>query len=100
MAIRIVKLKCKGWTLIGEPVLEKPVNVKVILARAPDSTFCSCNVECIYNTGSHGQRCMASHPWTEKEGNGVACPFSFDYPMESVEVPKELHQALKDVMGI
>lgn len=35
-------------------------------------------VKCKYNTGGHGQRCKASHPDTDKVGEGIICPYSFD----------------------
>lgn len=100
--IKTVKVKCHGRTLIGEPALIESVEATVMLGRAADSGLCSCNVACPYNTGGHGQRCKASHPWTDKDGEGVACPFSFDYPyvLASIgwKVPEELREALEAVM--
>ncbi|MFH0779786.1 MAG: hypothetical protein V1928_02900 [Parcubacteria group bacterium] len=46
-------------------------------------TFIITNVTCPFNTGSHGQRCKASHPSCEDHdpnGEKIGCPYSFDYP--------------------
>jgi hypothetical protein len=87
---------------MGEQVLDKPIEVEINLHRRPDSGDCCCDVKCPHNTGGHGQRCMASHPWTEKEGDGVFCPFAFDYPyvLEVIgwKMPEELREAVEAVM--
>lgn len=100
---RIVKVACRGRTLVGEPVLDKPVEVSVRLYRSPDTSECCCDVSgCPHNTGGHGQRCKASHPWTDKVGDGVLCPFAFDYPyaLKSIgwKMPEELREAVEAVM--
>jgi hypothetical protein len=99
---RKVKVACRGRTMMGEPVLDKPIEVEVTLFRSPGSNMCCCNVECPNNTGGHGQRCKASHPWTEKKGEGVLCPFAFGYPyaLKSIgwKMPEELREAVEAVM--
>ena len=93
---------CSGRNPIGEPTLPEPIEVEVKLFRSPGSSMCCCGVECPHNTGGHGQRCMASHPWTEKEGDGVLCPFAFDYPYVLKDLgwkmPEELREAVVEVM--
>jgi hypothetical protein len=100
---RIVKVKCYGRTLIGKPALTEPVEVDVRLYRSPDTDTCCCDVNgCPHNTGGHGQRCKASHQGTDKVGDGVLCPFAFDYPyaLKSIgwKMPEELHAAVEAVM--
>lgn len=100
---RIVKVKCYGRTMIGEPVLVESVEVDVRLYRSPNTDMCCCDVSgCPHNTGGHGQRCKASHPWTDKVGDGVLCPFAFDYPyvLASIgwKMPEELREVVEAVM--
>lgn len=95
-----IMVKCSGRNLVGEPVLDEPIDVQVTLYKSGGD--CCCSVECPHNTGGHGQRCMASHPWTEKEGDGVLCPFAFDYPYVLKDLgwkmPQELREAVEAVM--
>lgn len=99
---RTFKLMCLGRTLTGQSVLDEPVEVEVRIYRSPNSKECCCNVECPYNTGGHGQRCKASHPWTGKVGEGVLCPFVFDYPYAlkdaKWEMPVELRETVDAIM--
>jgi hypothetical protein len=100
---RIVKLVCRGRTMVGESVLDEPVAVEVKLYRSPDTDQCCCMVECPHNTGGHRQRCKASHQWTDKLGEGVLCPFAFDYPYVLKDIgwqmPEELREAVDAVMS-
>jgi len=75
-----MKVECKGRNEAGDEVLATPVSVEVEISRRPGSNMISSNVNCPYNTGGHGQRCRASHPKTDKVGEGVGCPYSFDIP--------------------
>jgi len=73
-------IECKGRDGKGKEVLPKPVNVTVHIYKSPGSSSITTQVNCPYNTGSHGQRCKASHPDKDKVGDGVICPYSFDIP--------------------
>jgi hypothetical protein len=72
-------LKCYGRKLDGSTALSVPVSLTVKVS--PSGPYgLSLNVDCRYNTGSHGQRCKASHPDVEKSGDGVVCPYAADLP--------------------
>ena len=73
-------IECKGRNEKGQEVLSSPVEVNVKILKTAHSNDLSSLVECPYNTGSHGQRCKASHPYVDKVGDGVPCPYSFDIP--------------------
>lgn len=73
-------IECKGRDEVGDEVLDAPVSVKVEIHKSPGSNMISSNVECLYNTGGHGQRCKAYYPIVDKIGKGVGCPYSFDIP--------------------
>lgn len=98
---KVLSLACHGRDADGNAVLERPVYVKVTLRQSPGVTkSVSCNVECPYNTGGHGQRCKASHPEQDKVGEGVFCPYSFDFPYvlecdNTWTPPKELIEAVR-----
>lgn len=81
MSQKIVCIQCRGRGPSGEVVLDKPVSVNVSLSQPEPERMISVGpMDCPYNTGGHGQRCKASHPDQDKVGEGVICPFSFDYP--------------------
>lgn len=85
MIIRKVDITCKGRDMEGKEALEEGIPVVIsIRPRKPpivlNAEIVVEPVRCPYNTGGHGQRCKASHPGQDKVGNGVFCPFSFDYP--------------------
>ena len=65
------KANCRGITFDEKPCFKEPIVVDLLVR------FFHCgwdvSVECPYNTGGHGQRCMASHPGYEKLGDGVPC---------------------------
>lgn len=73
-------IKCKGRDRFGNEILGTPVDVTVKIHKSPGSNTLSSLVDCIYNTGGHGQRCKASHPDVDKVDEGVGCPYSFDIP--------------------
>ena len=73
-------IQCKGRNSKGLEVLQEPVNVEVKIYKSPGSNIISNIVRCFYNTGSHGERCKASHPTVDKVGEGIICPYSFDIP--------------------
>ena len=73
-------IRCKGRDENGNDVLEKAVNVVILVRKSPSSDTISTEVRCPYNTGGHGQRCKASHPRSDKVGDGVGCPYSLDIP--------------------
>jgi len=75
------QINCKGRDSEGREVLEKTIHAEVLISQRPGSNLISSLVECQYNTGSHGQRCNASHSLeVDKAGEGVNCPYSFDIP--------------------
>lgn len=77
--VKICNVQCYGCDQNGQLALEEPMNAQVKIYKTPDSEYLiSTTVKCSYNTGAHGQRCRASHPETDKAGEGVSCPFSFE----------------------
>lgn len=78
---RVFSIQCLGRNTNGNTVFKQPIAVKVLVQQGcGDEKNISLSVECPYNTGGHGQRCKASHPHTDKVGNGVFCPYSVDIP--------------------
>jgi len=80
---KMFPIRCFGRDINGKPVLEKPVKFKLNIHQSPGNVEdISISAEnCRYNTGSHGQRCRASHPpGVDKVGDGVICPYSLDIP--------------------
>lgn len=78
---KVFPIKCRGRNALGEEVLPKPVSAKVKVYQSPgDEKNISLSVDCVHNTGGHGQRCKASHPGKDKVGEGVGCPYSADIP--------------------
>lgn len=78
---QVFPIQCKGRDSMGNEVLAQAVDVRVTISQYKgDQKMISSVVECIYNTGGHGQRCKASHPDQDKAGQGVGCPYSFDIP--------------------
>ena len=74
-------IQCHGRDASRKEVLLEPVAVKVRVSQHHgDEKNISLDVECPHNTGGHGQRCKASHPNTDKVGEGVGCPYSVDIP--------------------
>ena len=74
-------IQCRGRDRHGNEVLKKPVAVTVVAHQhSGDFQNIHLDVECPYITGGHGQRCKASHPNTDKVGEGVGCPYSVDIP--------------------
>lgn len=75
---------CRGRGVAGTKVFSSPVDVRVkLIKQGPPITkseMISTTVTCPFIAGGHGQRCMASHPGQPKEGDGILCPYSFDYP--------------------
>ncbi len=80
MKVCTFSIKCMGRKERGFPALEEPVDVRVDVYQQTDSDSLHISVDCVHNTGSHGQRCMASYPGQEKVGEGVRCPYSVDIP--------------------
>lgn len=75
-----VDIQCRGRGFKGEPVLPTPLPITVNVYKYSDRFISVSPEKCPHNTGSHGQRCMAGHPGKEKVGEGILCPYSFDYP--------------------
>lgn len=103
-----IRLKCRGRNAEGKPALEKPVNVVVDMVGSNQealNNIATNIVVCRHNTGGHGHRCKASHPNVNKVGEGVLCPFAFDYPYvtegnpnwECPEELKSIFDSLKDL---
>lgn len=81
---QVFPIQCLGRNWLGRTVLSEPVAVKVhVIQSCGDEENISLNVECLYNTGGHGQRCKASHPELDKVGDGAGCPYSIDIPYAS-----------------
>ena len=75
------RFECFGVDAEGKNVLSSPEAVAVdFVQREGNTTSFTGNVRCSYIAGGHGQRCRASHPDSAKVGDGVSCPFTFDYP--------------------
>lgn len=101
---RMVKMKCLGRGYDDEPVLREAVEVLILVNRSPGCESVSVLPQlCRYNTGGHGQRCKATHPYEDKAGKDILCPFSFDYPYAlgspGWKVPPELKEVLGEVMA-
>lgn len=86
-----VVVACRGVGFSGDPVLETPVEARVTFVRRDPpllrQTVISTTVNCPFNTGGHGDRCKAAHPEKDKVGDGIGCPFSFDYPYAREQRP-------------
>lgn len=77
--VQTFSLKCKGRDKNKRNVLSEPVAFKVQVSVRGDNAL-SLSVDCVHNTGGHGQRCKASHPGVDKPKDDVFCPFSIDLP--------------------
>ncbi|NQU78428.1 hypothetical protein HQ545_01535 [Candidatus Woesearchaeota archaeon] len=92
----VFPIQCRGRNKDREKVLDTPVSVQVeFYQRKGDVSNITSDVTCEYNTGGHGQRCKASHPDVDKEGESVFCPYAFDIPYALGEISKEA----KDITG-
>ena len=81
MSRLIVPFQCKGRNHLGKSALEIPVSSEVVITPIKGDTLTiSLNVNCTFNTGSHGQRCKASHPDQDNFGVDILCPYSLDIP--------------------
>ncbi len=78
MSRHVIPIQCFGRDASYQSTLTKPVFACVDVSS--DGEHISLNVQCRYNTGSHGQRCKASHPNEDKVGDGVFCPYAIDLP--------------------
>ena len=76
-----------GRNAEGTLALKQPVEVTIEVAKSPGTDLISLSVECPYNTGAHGGRCKASHPDTDKVGEGIGCIYSLDLPWEFEKDP-------------
>ena len=65
--------QCKGRDAEGQEVLAVPVPVVLTFEQCNLNTVFELSVNCRYG---HGQRCFASHPHTDKVGEGVLCPYA------------------------
>ena len=73
---QIFPIKCCGRDNKGEYFLEKSVDVTLtICQRLGNEEIISSIVNCPYNAGGHGQRCIVSD-----SNKKVDCPYSFDIP--------------------
>ncbi len=79
---KIFPIECKGRDAFGNEVLAEPVKVNVRISNKGTESMISLDVECIYNTGGHGQRCKASHPKFDNivREKGIRCPYVCDIP--------------------
>jgi hypothetical protein len=78
---QIFPIKCRGRDNLKKQVLNKPVAVSLRASQvAGYEEGISLSVKCEHNTGSHGQRCKASHPDADKNDIDVYCPYSSDIP--------------------
>jgi hypothetical protein len=71
----IFDINCRGRDDEGKEVLSTAIPARIIVSQRPKSNFISINVDCPFNTGSHGQRCKASR------SDKVNCPYSRDLPL-------------------
>ena len=100
---KTVQIQCCGRDSLGQGVLDAPIDVLVDIARSQGSSFISVQPKnCPYNVGGHRQRCAASHPEHHKVGDGISCPFSFDYPYctrsPGWKMPVEMELPVKEIM--
>lgn len=100
--------QCKGVNAEGGPALETAILVNINIARkepplVENLMITSVPVQCPHNTGSNKDRCKASHPEQNKIGEGIACPFSFDYPYvteasQDWQPPEEIKDAMYSLL--
>lgn len=77
----VFPIQCRGRNESREEVLLQPIEAKVrIFQPNGNETTISTIVECLHNTGGHGDRCKASHPGIDKIGEGIGCPYSLEIP--------------------
>jgi hypothetical protein len=79
MQIVNLPIECRGRNAKHQEVLGDPVSAKVNISVLREKDI-FLRVECPYNTGSHCQRCKASHPNVDKVGDGAICPYTMDIP--------------------
>ena len=72
-------VECKGRGNNGKSVLREAVQINVKFYKKQGSNIISSDVECPYNSGSHGQRCIASHQ-EKNSGMKINCHYSIDIP--------------------
>lgn len=103
MITRHVSIQCGGRDKNGNPVLDQPLDVRVILAKRPGSNSIAAGPKfCTHNTGGHGERCRASHPDKDWIGDVILCPYSFDFPQvhshkPDWEAPTEINAAFEEI---
>jgi len=99
MVGEMIQIMCEGRGFLGEEILVTPISVVVELYTRDHRNIQVSPRNCPHNTGGHGQRCKAAHPEQDKVGEGIECPYSFDYPyaleFPSWRVPAELEDAIK-----
>ena len=93
------RFACHGRNAFGDRALTLPEQAELTQRCGMETGF-SASVDCPHNTGGHGQRCKASHPDVDKVGQGVGCPYSFDYPYvltfdRSWKPPEEIAEAVE-----
>jgi hypothetical protein len=75
------RFNCLGRNARREPVLTRPVSVILSVNQwGRNQDQFSVGVTCPHNTGGHGHRCNASHPGTDKVGDGIPCAYAVDIP--------------------
>lgn len=76
---------CKGRDKYGQEVLTESVPVILEFQQCNLESIFTTSVECRWRTGGHGQRCFASHPNSDKVGEGVPCAYvtSIGWPKRS-----------------
>jgi hypothetical protein len=96
----LIPIECHGIGKDGQEILAKPVKLNIVIRKNPDGNEISVNPKkCRHNTGGHGQRCKASHPYIDKGGEDFFCPYAFDYPYakesEGWKMPEKIKEAIR-----
>lgn len=99
----LVEINCRGRGPNGQEVPDVSIKVTIELSKPYNKKPNDILVEpkdCPFLTGGHRERCKASHPDQDKVGDGVSCPYSFDYPYVSEnntdwKIPDELVKIMK-----
>ena len=100
-------ISCGGRGPNGESIFE-PIDIVIELFKPYPLYQNDIEVvpkDCSFLTGGHRQRCKASHPDLDKVGDGVACPYSFDFPYvlennADWKIPVELVNIMEELKAL
>ena len=102
MAGKEVHIRCGGRGPTGVEVFSPQIDVTIEVSKKRGIDYVNVQPKnCCHSVDDHAQRCKASHPDQDRVGDGVLCPFSFDYPHATAipgwKTPSELVGVLREV---